>query len=90
MVLPTSFSPSLSLSLSLSLPLSPSPQVPPELAGYVTHIAFYETHLTSSNTCTPCMLASTKGSAIIRYTLTLPPPRDRNDTINRAFIAGEC
>ena len=59
------------------------------MAGYVTHLAFYETHMTSS-TCTPCLFASTKGSVMIRYSITLPPPRDRNVVLNKAVDAGKC
>ena len=62
-------------------------QVSPELAGVVSHLAFYETHV-SGGGASPCVIASTMGSIVIRYSFTLPEPQDRLVQINRAFIAG--
>ncbi len=33
---------------------------------------------------------STKGSSVIRYSLTIPEPAERLSQINRALVAGTC
>jgi len=63
-------------------------QVRPEQAGLVSHLCFAETHAAGGGPHA-AVFASTMGSSLIRYTLTLPEPAERLAQINRAIIAGQ-
>ena len=65
----------------------PHLQIPPEMAGFVTNLCFAETHVSGGGP-QACMFASTMGSVLIRYSLSLPEPAERLAQINRAFLAG--
>ena len=64
-------------------------QIPPEMLGYVTHLSFCDTHSTGGGT-TPTVFASTMGSFLIKYCLTLPDTKDRLTQINTFSPAGKC
>ncbi len=64
-------------------------QVQPDQAGFVTHICFAETHVTGGGP-QASLWVSTKGSSVIRYSLTIPEPAERLSQINRALVAGTC
>ena len=63
-------------------------QVRPDMAGFVTNLCFAETH-SSGGGPHASVFASTMGSTLIRYSLSLPEPAERLAEINRAFVAGE-
>ena len=54
----------------------------------MSHLCFTDTHVAGGGT-SPAIFASTMGSSVIRYTLTLPDPRERLSQINKALIAGK-
>ena len=80
--------PASTLEASVASDGSAGKQVPPELAGYVTHLVFAETYV-SSGAPSASVFASTMGSVVVRYHITLPPPQKRLHAINRALVVGE-
>lgn len=62
-------------------------QVSSELSGVVSHLCFADTHVAGSG-ANPAIFASTMGSSIIRYSISLPDPRKRLTELNKAFISG--
>ena len=72
---------------SSPIPTLPHLQIPPEMAGYVTNLCFAETHVSGGGP-QACVFASTMGSVVVRYSLSLPEPAERLAQINRAFLAG--
>ena len=64
-------------------------QVSSELSGVVSSLCFADTHVAGGGT-SPAIFASTMGSSIIRYSITLPDPRKRLSELNKAFVAGTC
>jgi lethal(2) giant larvae protein len=71
-----------------SPPPSAPDQVPPEMMGVVTHLTFADTFVSGRGPAA-CVFASTMGSVVIRYSITLPHPDSRLVDINRATPIGK-